>query len=132
MAPARKSTLAAMEMQVEAFNERHPVGQRVAVILDNRERKYTTTRSPASVLSGHSAVVWLDGMSGCYMLDRVIPLDDGPPAPKPRLEAYSPDEMRAAFAKGDTVQQIYARARRIDRAVTKDVVRAILFAEPTT
>ena len=31
----------------------------------------TRTRSEAQVLSGHSAVIWLDGVRGCYLLDRV-------------------------------------------------------------
>lgn len=35
------------------------------------------TRSPAEVLGGHSAVVWLEGTSGCYLLDRVTPLTEG-------------------------------------------------------
>lgn len=45
----------------------------------------------------------------------------------PRTTPYTPAEMRALFATGDTVAQIYMKAWRIDRAVTKDQVRAILF-----
>ncbi|WP_374650281.1 hypothetical protein [Rhizorhabdus sp.] len=37
----------------------------------------TRTRSKAEVLSGHSAVIWLDGISGCYLLDRVTPIVEG-------------------------------------------------------
>ncbi|MDP1611680.1 MAG: hypothetical protein Q8M11_11530, partial [Sulfuritalea sp.] len=33
----------------------------------------TKTRSDAQVLSGHSAVIWLENVSGCYLLDRVTP-----------------------------------------------------------
>ena len=28
-----------------------------------------TTRTPAEVLSGHTAVLWLNGMSGCVCVD---------------------------------------------------------------
>lgn len=119
--------LAILQEEVDLFNANHPIGQSVSVKLDNGERRVTTTRSQASVLSGHTAVIWLDGISGCYALDRVTPLPMAEPAPRPRTETYSPDEMRAAFAAGDTVQQIYGRAYRLDRSVTKAKIRAVLF-----
>lgn len=56
---------------VDAFNAKYPVGTKVFVKRDNGEGQVTTTRSKADVLSGHSAVIWLDGISGCYLLDRV-------------------------------------------------------------
>lgn len=56
---------------VDAFNAKYPVGTEVAVRRDNGESQVTITRSKAEVLSGHSAVIWLDGISGCYLLDRV-------------------------------------------------------------
>lgn len=123
------NSLAILQDEVDRFNAVHPIGQSVSVKLDNGERRVTTTRSEASILSGHSAVIWLDGISGCYALDRVTPLPMSEPPARPRTEAYSPDEMRSAFAAGDSVQQIYARAYRLDRSVTKNAVRAILFEE---
>ncbi|MEO7467385.1 MAG: hypothetical protein ABIV36_10250 [Sphingobium limneticum] len=45
----------------------------------------------------------------------------------PRTEPYAPADLRTMFARGDSVAQIHARAYRIDRAMTKDRVRAILF-----
>jgi hypothetical protein len=39
--------------------------------MDSGEIRETRTRSEAQVLGGHSAVVWLEGISGCYLLDRV-------------------------------------------------------------
>ena len=57
-----------------AFNARYPIGARVSVRKDDGEAVITTTRSKASVLSGHSAVIWLDGIAGCYLLDRVSPV----------------------------------------------------------
>ncbi len=41
----------------------------VVVILAENEYQ----RSDAQVLSGHSAVIWLENVSGCYLLDRVTP-----------------------------------------------------------
>ncbi len=64
----------ALQRQCDEFNARYAVGQKVSVRKDNREATITTTRSAAEVLSGHSAVIWLDGISGCYLLDRVNPV----------------------------------------------------------
>jgi hypothetical protein len=41
--------------------------------VDGGEVRETITTSEAQVLSGHSAVIWLDGIRGCYLLDRVTP-----------------------------------------------------------
>lgn len=71
----RPKTIFELRDQVVAFNTRWPVGQRVSVRMDDGSGKITTTRAPAEVLSGHSAVIWLDGISGCYLLDRVTPLE---------------------------------------------------------
>jgi len=77
MARALRLRLSALQKQVDAFNTLHPVGQRVRVRLDSGDIRVTTTRSPAEILSGHSAVIWLDGISGCYLLDRIAPLEEG-------------------------------------------------------
>jgi hypothetical protein len=58
------------QKQCDNFNAKHGVGQAVTVRLDNSETKSTTTRSKAEVLGGHSAVIWLEGISGCYLLSR--------------------------------------------------------------
>lgn len=59
--------------KVKIFNKKHPVGSLVVVILDRGEKVETKVRFPAQVLSGHTPVVWLEGISGCYHLDRVVP-----------------------------------------------------------
>lgn len=64
----------ALQAQVDAFNARYPIGQAVTVRRDGGDDMSTFTRSEAQVLSGHSAVIWLDGISGCYLLDRVTPI----------------------------------------------------------
>lgn len=49
---------------------KHPIGTRVRVTMDSGEIRETKTRSEAHLLSG-SAVIWLEGISGCYSLSRV-------------------------------------------------------------
>lgn len=65
---------AQLRHQCEMFNSRYPVGTTVAVRTDDGEALITTTRSKADVLSGHSAVIWVEGITGCYLLDRVSPI----------------------------------------------------------
>lgn len=48
-----------------------------------------------------------------------------------RAAPYTPDELRAMFAAGDSVSQIHGRAYRLDRTMTKDRLRAILYAPVT-
>lgn len=73
----RRPNVEALHRQCDDFNARYPVGQIVTVRKDGGEVVSTTTRSKAEVLSGHSVVIWLDGISGCYLLDRVIPVIGG-------------------------------------------------------
>lgn len=66
-----------LQSQCDAFNAACEVGGRVAVKIDGTEKPLiTTTRSEAQILSGHSAVVWMDGVSGCYNLTHVTPIPD--------------------------------------------------------
>ena len=58
----------------DKFNAAHQVGTAVSVELDGGEVRETITVSEAQVLSGHTAVIWLDGISGCYDLERVTAL----------------------------------------------------------
>jgi hypothetical protein len=67
----RKPDLKKLQQQCDAWNEKNPVGTRVILKKDAGVEVHTKTRSIASVLSGHSAVIWLEGVSGCYALDRV-------------------------------------------------------------
>ena len=70
MRPNAKS----LQKRCDEFNRLYAIGQHVTVRKDNGERLSTVTRSAAEVLSGHSAVIWLEGVSGCYLLDRVTPV----------------------------------------------------------
>lgn len=66
---------ALLQAECDKFNSAHPVGAAVTVQLDGGEIRETITTSEAQVISGHSAVIWLKGVSGCYLLDRVTPLE---------------------------------------------------------
>lgn len=55
---------------VNNWNAKHRPGTAVILRRDNGQEQQTTTRSEAELLSGHTAVVWLDGISSCYSLDR--------------------------------------------------------------
>jgi hypothetical protein len=59
------------QIAVDAFNAQYPIGTAVLVRRDNGDLQETKTRSCAEVLSGHSAVIWLEDIGGCYLLDRV-------------------------------------------------------------
>ncbi len=71
----KRPTSAALQRQCDLFNALYPVGQLVSVRRDLGDDIRTITRSRAAVLPGHSAVIWLDGISGCYLLDRVTPVE---------------------------------------------------------
>ena len=72
---SRRIPLAAsLQAACDKFNAANQVGSAVTVQLDGGEVSETITTSEAQVLSGHSAVIWLKGISGCYLLDRVTPV----------------------------------------------------------
>lgn len=50
---------------------RHPVGTQVAYRRDDGTTVSTRTRSAPQVLTGHTAVIWLEGLAGCVALHRV-------------------------------------------------------------
>lgn len=72
-AKERRTEAARQLALVEAWNAAHEPGVSVTVTLDNRQPFATRTRSKAELLSGHTAVVWLEGVSGCYLLERCNP-----------------------------------------------------------
>lgn len=59
------------ERQCAKWNAKHPAGADVVLTTDAGQKIETKTRSAASVLGGHSAVVWLDGFAGCWSLSSV-------------------------------------------------------------
>jgi hypothetical protein len=63
-----------LQAQVDRFNARYPLGSSVDLLKDNGQILRTVTRSHAEVLEGHSAVIWVRGVAGCYLLERVTPV----------------------------------------------------------
>lgn len=63
-----------LQHQVDTFNAAYRIGQRVTLRKDDGTDFETETRARAAILSGHSAVIWVKGVTGCYLLDRVTPL----------------------------------------------------------
>jgi hypothetical protein len=65
--PRPKPNLKKLEQEVAAFNRRFQVGDDVDYmeVIDSGKVQRLRTRTPAQILSGHTAVVWLEGKSGC-------------------------------------------------------------------
>jgi hypothetical protein len=69
-------TPAALEGQCRRWNDAYPVGTTVEYhpVIGEPEHRIRTTRTPAQILSGHTAVVWLEGERGCVCLDACVPV----------------------------------------------------------
>lgn len=48
-----------------------PIGTEVILKRDFGGELRTRTESPPKMLGGHTAVIWLEGVGGCYSLERV-------------------------------------------------------------
>lgn len=64
-------SLKKIQSQVDNFNSKHSVGDSVKLRLDSGEVKEVKISHPATILGGHSAVGWFEGVSGCYSLSSV-------------------------------------------------------------
>ncbi|HGO6128480.1 TPA: hypothetical protein ACK3RK_007065 [Burkholderia cepacia] len=73
-----KKTSIRLERAVTDWNRQHGVGAFVKYhrIIGEGEGVATKTRSEAWVLSGHTAVVMVEGVSGCVALDAITPLGE--------------------------------------------------------
>ena len=58
-------------LKVVDWNKNHRVGDEVLLRLDDGREVRTRTQTAAHLLGGHTAVIWLVGFPGCWMLDRV-------------------------------------------------------------
>lgn len=68
----KKPNVKKMQAECDAFNANNPIGSDVLVKLNDVDGPFRTrTRSEAQILSGHSAVIWLENVSGCCLLDCV-------------------------------------------------------------
>lgn len=83
MARNRKHNEATLQAECDSFNKACPVGSPVNILLDGAtEPKATTVKYGAEVMCG-SAVAWVHGVSGCYLLERIT-------AATPSLEGGKP------------------------------------------
>lgn len=75
----RRYTEADLEKFCVAWNATNPIGTEVEYhpVIGQPDHRLTRTRGPAYVLSGHTAVVFVDGVSGCVALDACIPVGSG-------------------------------------------------------
>lgn len=64
-----------LERICKNWNAKHAVGKWVRVRRDDGSQLITKTRSEAWVLSGHTAVIMVEQITGAYLLDRVTPID---------------------------------------------------------
>lgn len=60
-----------VETEVHLWNRTYPVGMPVEVTRDNGEKFLTFTRERAEVAASGHAVIWVEGISGYYLLSRV-------------------------------------------------------------
>lgn len=64
-----------LQAEVEAFNTRVPLGAEVDYFeYEGAPLVRYKTRTEAQILSGHTAVVWLAGKSGCVCVGHCIPV----------------------------------------------------------
>ncbi len=83
-APERK-TEKQLQAQCDAWNAEHPEGTLVSFeeIVGKGETHRGKTVSEAQVMGGHSAVIWIEGKSGCVQLDHCTALPaQAEPAPE--------------------------------------------------
>ena len=66
---------AKLAARCEEWNAAHPVGTQVMYhpVIGAPAFRVRKTRSAAQVLSGHTAVVWLEDEAGCVALDACEP-----------------------------------------------------------
>jgi hypothetical protein len=70
-----------LQSEVDTFNSKVPVGGAVDYFeIPGAPLQRFKTRTEAQILSGHTAVVWLEGKSGCVCVSHCIPAEAGSPS----------------------------------------------------
>jgi hypothetical protein len=73
----KKPDIEKLEKACDDFNKKYPIGTAVLLLKDFAEVPITVkVWYPAHVLSGHSAVAFFKGVSGCYDINSVKGLAD--------------------------------------------------------
>ena len=66
-----------LEERCQQWNAAYPIGTVVEYhsVIGAYRHIVTTTKSAATVLSGHTAVCFVDGIAGCVALDALVPVN---------------------------------------------------------
>lgn len=74
MPAPKRPTAAQLQKQCDKWNAKHPEGTTVVFesIKGHGESHRGKSTSVAQVMGGHSAVIWLEGKSGCVSLDNCM------------------------------------------------------------
>lgn len=78
MPAPKRPTAAQLQKQCDVWNAANPEGTTVSFeeIVGEGETFRGKSNSAAQVLSGHTAVIWLEGKSGCVCLDHCTAVTD--------------------------------------------------------
>jgi hypothetical protein len=70
------------QKEADSFNARVNVGDQVeySEVVGMGTPVVYRTRTPAEILSGHTAVFWLEGKSGCVCVSHCVPVRAGSPS----------------------------------------------------
>lgn len=71
----KHKTPAQLQWQCDRWNEKYPVGTEVEFhpVIGEADFRLRKTRTEAQILGDHTAVVFLEGESGCVALDACVP-----------------------------------------------------------
>lgn len=64
--------LESLQREVNKFNKTYNVGDKVKIRFTPTVIEECTVKAPASILGGHSAVVWLKEVESCYSMKNVV------------------------------------------------------------
>lgn len=70
MLRSKKANREKHERLVAEWNAKYLVGQPVIVTKDDGDEIVTKTLHEATLLGGHTAVCWFEGITGAYLLER--------------------------------------------------------------
>jgi hypothetical protein len=76
----RQKTAATLERECMLWNAMNPIGTEVEYhpVIGEASHRITRTRTGAYVLSGHTAVIFIEGQAGCVALDACKPTGGRP------------------------------------------------------
>lgn len=65
-----------LQAACDEFNAKFSVGDKVFYSWDDGEKSVFKTATKAYVMAGYDAVVQLQGLASCHLLDRISPIED--------------------------------------------------------